>query len=332
MRGTQIRWGILGSSFISEVMANAIKASRTSDLVAIGSRSLTTAKQFAAKFSIPFFYDDYQTLLEDDRVDAVYIGLPNHLHKEWIIRCALAKKNILCEKPFVISTAEALEVLAIIEKANVFCMEALMYRCHPLTKKLCDVMQNKLLGELKIISATYTANISDKANPKAGGSIRNLGCYPVSLIRLLTNAEPIAVQATGRLNPKNQTDHQASAIFKFQNDAIAVVSTADDIAMNWQFDIYGTAGRLQMISNPWLPDHHNQFLIYRNDSKQPIEINVTAEKPLYTYQIDTVNANILNRNSMTHDSISLHDSLGNISVLENWHKQVHDVSNRLLHL
>lgn len=318
----RIRWGILGTSFISEVMAKAIKASTTSELAAIGSRSLSIAKTFADQFSIPTYYDDYQSLLQDPSIDAIYIGLPNHLHKEWIIRAALAGKHILCEKPLVISVNEAHEVISVIKQTSVFCMEALMYRCHPLTKKLQELIQSQMLGEIKLFNATYTANIADLANPVAGGSIRNLGCYPISLIRLLANSEPIEICAMGRLNHKNQTDHQASVMLRFENNAMAVVSTADDIDMFWAFDIYGTKGRLTCITNPWLPEQENTFLVYHQHNSAPEEIKVMAEKPLYTYQIDTVNAAIKNRNAGDQHGISLLDSLGNTIVVEEWLSQV----------
>lgn len=321
MLKTPIRWGILGTSYISEVMANAIQESQTSELLAIGSRSIETAKKFSRKFSIPKFYDDYQQLLNDKDIDAIYLGLPNHLHKDWIIRCAKAGKNILCEKPFVISIEEAHEVILAIEKSNIFCMEALMYRHHPFTKKLKDLIQSKIIGEIKLYNATYTANIADVANPTSGGSIRNLGCYPVSLVRLLANAEPIEITGIGRMSQKNNTDNQASIILKFEDNSLAVVSTADDIEMFWQFDIYGTKGHLKVISNPWLPNcENNKILIYLNNEETPMEINVRAEKSLYTYQIDAMNIQIRDRNSV--EEISLFDSLGNTVVLETWRQQV----------
>lgn len=319
----QIRWAILGTSYISEVMANAIQASTISQLVAIGSRSFTRGKMLSDKFSIPKIYDDYLKLLDDADIDAVYIGLPNHLHKEWIIRCAEAGKHILCEKPFVVNPVQAREVISVIEKSNVFCMEALMYRCHPFIKKLQEIIQSKMIGDVKLYQAVYTANITGKANPTAGGSIRNLGCYPISLIRLLESAEPIEIISLGRIDKKNNIDHQASAILKFSNDCVGTVSTADDIEMFWQFDVYGTAGSLKVISNPWLPDYDtNKMVVNRYDDKVSLEMKVTAEKPLYTYQIDTVSHNIINKNYTNHDGISWQDSLGNITVLDNWFKQV----------
>jgi predicted dehydrogenase len=246
------------------------------------------------------------------------------LHKDWIIHCAQSGKHILCEKPFVLTHAEAIEAISIVQKENVFCMEALMYRYHPFTKKLQELIQSQILGEIKLYHATYTANIAEEANPTAGGSIRNLGCYPVSLIRLLANAEPIDIQAIGRLNTINQNDNQASAILKFENNAMAVVSTADDIEMCWEFDVYGTKGNLKILTNPWLPDDSNKCLIYLNDQPNPNEISVTADKSLYTYQIDTMNQCIINKNYTAHDGLSLQDSLGNVAVLEKWQQQLKD--------
>lgn len=320
---TTINWGILGSSYISEVMAHAIQESTTGKLVAIGSRSLTTAQNFSNKFSIPKIYDDYQKLLDNNDIDAIYIGLPNHLHKEWIIRCAHAGKHILCEKPFVISVEEAQEVISVIEKSNVCCLEALMYRYHPFTKKLQEIIQSKIIGDVKLYNATYTAPIANIANPTAGGSIRNLGCYPISLVRLLAQAEPIEIYGTGRLNRANMTDSQASVLLKFDDESIAVVSTADDIKMAWQFDVYGTKGFLKVVTNPWLPNgDNNRIHIYLNHETAASKINVTAEKSLYTYQIDAINMQIMNNGTDNFNKISLLDSLGNTVVLEKWLQHV----------
>lgn len=320
---SRIRWGILGTSYISEVMAEAIQESSSSALIAIGSRSVSTGKAFGDKFSIPKYYSDYHVLLHDSEIDAVYIGLPNHLHKEWIINCALAKKHILCEKPFVLNAQEAEEAFAVVKKENVFCMEALMYRYHPLITKLNELIESDIIGDIKLFNATYIANIASIANPIAGGSIRNLGCYPISLIRLLANAEPKEITALGRMNHDVSNDHQASAILKFENNMMAVVSTADDMEMFWQFDVYGTNGFLKMMTNPWLPNRdQNKIMINCNDKKVPIEINITADKSLYTYQIDAMNQNILNNEPSYHDDVLWQQAIGNVTVLESWLQQV----------
>src|SRR5579885_31421 len=324
----QIKWGILGTSMISATMANAIQESAAGELYAVGSRSMTTATNFANQFGIPVCYDNFQKVLDDPEVNAVYIGLPNHLHKDWMIRCASAGKHILCEKPLVISTDEYAEAFAVVGNASVFCMEALMYRCHPLVARLCDIIRNKLIGDIKAFTAVYMADIAHLANPVAGGSIMNLGCYPVSLIRLLAGidqgksfAEPVMISATGRVNENNR-DNQASVLLKFDNDVVAAVTTADDMGMYHQFEIYGTKGRISMLTNPWLPsENDNRFIIYQSDNNLTTEINVTAEKTLYTYQIDSVNDSI-SVNSRDCNQISGQYSLGNATVLEEWLRQV----------
>ncbi|KTC92110.1 Gfo/Idh/MocA family protein [Legionella cincinnatiensis] len=317
-----IQWGIIGTSYISDVMARAIEESSSGQLEAIGSRSIVTAQSFAEKFAVSHYYDDYQAVLDNSEVDVVYIGLPNHLHHEWIIRAALAGKHILCEKPLVMNVHELQEVISITEESQVLCMEALMYRCHPLTQKIKEIIHNKSIGEVKLYNATYTANIAEIANPIAGGCIRNLGCYPISLIRFLSDAEPIEIKAMGRINPRSKNDNQASILLKFENNAMAVVSTADDIEMYWKFDVYGTEGHLTVVTNPWLPTQdNNQLLIYRHH-EPAMEIHVSAEASLYTYQIDLMNHMILNEDALNSKRISLLESYGTISVLETWLQQI----------
>lgn len=312
-----IRWGILGTSFISEVMARALRESPTSKLVAVGSRTHLTAQSFASTFKIPKIYSDYNALLDDKDIDAVYIGLPNHLHKEWIIRAARAGKHILCEKPLVLTAADVEQIIPIIEQADVVCMEALMYLYHPFTQRLKELVDKKTIGDIKLYTATYSANIAEIANPVAGGSIRNLGCYPLSLIRFLEGKEPMEISAMGRLNSR-QIDTQACIIIKFDNQCMATVSTADDMDMFWQFDIYGSKGNIKLQSNPWLPTKENSLYVYPDNEKKPVECSISAYHSLYTYQIEELNKQI-STNTIAHFNASaVHNSLGNALIIERW--------------
>lgn len=320
MSARLIKWGILGTSMISGVMAKAIQESSVSQLASVGSRSLSTAENFATEFSIPHFSTS-EDLLANPDIDVIYIGLPNHLHKEWIIRCAQAGKHILCEKPLVLDLQEARDIYTEIKKNNVFCMEALMYRCHPFIKKLQDLIQENVIGEIRSISASYMANIAALANTTKGGAILNLGCYPMSLIRLLANAEPIEMLSIGSIDRLRNNDNHASAVLKFPNQITATVTTADDIGMFSQFDVYGTKGHLKVVTNPWLPTcDHNQILIFENNKSQPTEINVKAEQSLYAYQIDAVSNGIINGSQSA--TVSWEESIGNIAALSAWRQQV----------
>lgn len=311
----QIKWGILGTSWISEVMAEAIKESAQSELVAIAGRTLQKATAFAHKHSVPIFYDDYEAILQHPLIDAVYIGLPNHLHKEWIIRCARAGKHILCEKPFVLDLQEAELAFAAVRQNNVFCMEGLMYRCHPFITQLQDLIESKIIGAIKCITAVYTADIADVANKTAGGAIRNLGCYPLSLTRLLTKQEPLSILAQSQKD--NERDALSTAIFNFANGIMATITTADNIKMWPQFTVLGSAGILDVLTNPWLPAKINKVKIKTATEERILEFH--ANQSLFSYQIDYVAGQIIKGICQPDAAgISWEHTLGNTTALEKW--------------
>jgi predicted dehydrogenase len=326
MPSKQINWGILGTSKISSTMAKAIQTSKTSQLIAIGSRAQESADTFAKEFSIPKAYGSFDALLNDSDIDAIYIGLPNHLHKEWILRCADAGKHILCDKPFVTSTAEATEVFEILKTKKVFFMEGLMYLCHPFIIKLRELFQQKIIGDVRFYNATYMADIVKLANPTIGGSILTLGCYPVSLILFLagidhgTTAKPVIMRSLGRMDENNHNDRQASTLLKFENESTAIITVADDMPMHAEFSVYGSLGKMEFFTNPWMPGNaDNKITITLHDQTAPLEIQVTAEKFLYTYEIDVANENIMHdRNSAIHGGISWEESLATMAVLHDW--------------
>jgi predicted dehydrogenase len=320
MSQRKLNWAILGTSYISGVLHEAIEASDTGTSYALLSRTAESGKEFAKKFPVKKIYHDYNALLQDPDIDAVYIALPNHLHKDYTLKAIAAGKHVLCEKPFVMTAAEANEVITALKNSNVVCMEALMYRHHPQTLKLKEFVESGVLGEIKYCNAVYAANIADIANRTAGGSIRNLGCYPVSLIRYLLDAEPDSILAAGRVNTAINTDNQAVAIMQFGGNILATVTSVDDMEMYWQFELHGTKGILKMISNPWLPEQTgNRFVVHTHDSG-PVEICIDADKPLYTYQIEVMAQKIYKKQSLS--DISLQDTYGNAVVLEVWLQQL----------
>jgi predicted dehydrogenase len=327
----KIKWGILGTGFISGVMAKAIQDSTYGELVAIASRSVEKANAFAAQYAVPKTYTDQLLMLQDPDIDVIYIALPNHLHKEWIINCAQAGKHILCEKPFTTTSEDAITAFDATKNANVFCMEALMYRCHPLIHKLTEIIQSKIIGDVKHITAAYMANIVAFANPTAGGSIYDIGCYPLSLIRVIAGAtqnkvfaEPIEMIGLGTMNAEKKNDINASVILKFADNVTATITCAVDIGFFSQLDIFGTQGHLKLLTNPWLPDKEdNQIALYKNSQPTPEIITVAAPKALYTHQIDVVNSQIMNSKvNIGFEVISPEETLGNVQVIEQWLQQI----------
>ncbi|MDW8364718.1 MAG: Gfo/Idh/MocA family oxidoreductase, partial [Abditibacteriales bacterium] len=190
----KLNWGILGTGRIAQTFAKAVINSNTGKLVAVGSRTQEAAERFGEEFQVPRRYGSYEELLRDDVVQAVYISLPNHLHAEWTIKCAQAGKHVLCEKPLTVNFAQAMTVIEAARYHGVFLMEAFMYRCHPQTARLVELIKEGVIGEVRLIQVSFAYNLGPKyenirlSNPCAGGGIMDVGCYTTSMARLIAGA------------------------------------------------------------------------------------------------------------------------------------------------
>lgn len=213
----QIRWGILSTARIAgKSMIPALHASRNGVLAAVASRDLGKAREFAAANHIPTAYGSYEDLLADPAIDAIYNPLPNSLHAEWALKAADAGKHVLCEKPFTVTSSEARQVVEHFHARNLLVMEALMYRYHPQTERVRRMVEDGAVGEVHMIDAAFTIMITDPNNIRfrksvGGGSLLDVGCYPVSMIRHLAgepnrwaafatyNADGVDLRAAGAL-------------------------------------------------------------------------------------------------------------------------------------
>ena len=152
----KVKWGILGVANIAAALIKAIQESDEGDVLAISSRNLEKAIKCALEIQIPKYYGSYQELLEDPEITAIYIPLPNHLHKEWSIQAAKHQKHILCEKPFVLSTKEAQEVFKTCKENRVRVMEAFMYRFDPKIERIKRIIQEKKIGTIKYLDFNFS--------------------------------------------------------------------------------------------------------------------------------------------------------------------------------
>ena len=154
--GEKIRWGVIGTGAIARCFAENIKSSRTGVLAAVGSRTSESASKFAGEYGAERAHGSYENLLADAKVDAVYISTPHPMHAEWTIKAVRAGKHVLCEKPFTLNQPEAMAALEAAEAAGVTVMEAFMWRCHPQTTKLVELIKQKVIGEVAVINATFS--------------------------------------------------------------------------------------------------------------------------------------------------------------------------------
>jgi len=328
-----LNWGILGTGTIARTFAKGIARSKTGRLVAIASRSAQKAQQFGDEFAIPNRHGSYDALLRDAQVQAVYIATPHPMHVEWVIKAAEAGKHILVEKPIGLNFAEAMAAVEAAQRADVFLMEAFMYRCHPQTAKLVELIKSSAIGTISVIHATFSFHWPREFDPQhrllsndlGGGGILDVGGYPISMVRLLAGAatgkdfqNPTEVKAVGHLESTG-VDGYAIAALKFPGDILAQCSAGAQSAQESVVRIYGSEGSI-VVPDPWtpVPDGGVVKIILNRREKPAEEITVEAA-PLYAIEADVVAANLPNRQA---PAMSWDDTLGNMRTLDQWRSQI----------
>ncbi|MFB6297709.1 MAG: Gfo/Idh/MocA family protein [Salinirussus sp.] len=242
-----MRFGIISTA---DIGVNAvIPAIRDSDheAAAIGSRSGERARQVADQFGIPRAYGDYESLLDDDGIDAVYNPLPNALHAEWTRAAADRGLDVLCEKPLTPDAAGARDLFDYCENRDVTLMEAFMYRFHPRTERAATIVGNQL-GDVRSVSATFKFPLEDPADVRldpdlAGGSLLDVGCYAVSAARLFLG-EPVRVRGSTTDTRDSGVDTEMAAILEYDDGAIARVASGFDTRPVERYRVDATDGWL----------------------------------------------------------------------------------------
>src|SRR5512133_3086128 len=195
-----IRFGIMGLARIAKnaIIPAILKSSNTS-LEAIASTDSSKIAECEKEFQCNTIHTSYEALLDNNNVDAVYIPLPNSLHKEWAIRAMEKGKHVLCEKPLGLNAKECEELIDTSKKHNKLCMEAFMYRYTDRIKKVTELINSKVIGDIVQIHSTFRFML-DKAGairliPElGGGSLYDVGCYPVNFLGMIMKDIPVSVK------------------------------------------------------------------------------------------------------------------------------------------
>jgi len=331
-----LNWGLLATGNIAKAFARGLAHSKTGKLRACGSRDKAKAEAFGAEFNVPCRYSSYEELLADKDIQAVYISTPHPMHAEWTIKAAEAGKHILCEKPIGLNHAEAMACVEAAVRNDVFLMEAYMYRCHPQTAKIVEIIKRGTIGQVRVIQASFSFRAGFDAesriwkNSLGGGGILDVGCYPVSFARLVAGVatgqdflDPIEVKGQGVLNQQTGVDEYAAAVLKFPNAVIAQVSTGIAVDQDNVARVYGTEGHLE-IPTPWVPAREGgavKIMLHRANAKGPEEIIVETSEYLYGLEADTV-ARYIDQRQAAAPAMSWDDTLGNMRVLDQWRAAV----------
>ena len=339
-----IRWGIIGPGSIARVFCNGLRFSQTGAAVAVASRDRQKAAQFADLFSIETVHASYDALLADSGVDAVYVATIHPAHLEWVEKAAAADKHILVEKPMGMN---AIQVEAMVEAArsnDVFLMEAFMYRCHPQMQKVAELIADGAIGTVRVVRSAFGYRAGFNPDSRAysrdlgGGGIMDVGCYPASAARFVAGAasekaflDPIEIKANGIIG-ESGVDYYTAATLRFENDVIGEISTGVACNLPGEIAVFGEEGILR-VPQPWLPSSpcrtaqhalpldttfpSSELVLERGGSVENIE--VVADRDLFTYEADVVAAHIDARQAPT---MNWDDSLGNMRLLDQWRAQI----------
>jgi len=308
-----LNWGLLSTARINRVLIPPLRVSPRNRLLAVASRDEHRARQYAKEWEIPRAYGSYQALLDDPEIDVVYISLPNSLHAEWTIRAAQAGKHVLCEKPLALTLDEVDAMIAAARQARVVVSEAFMYRHHPQTLEIQKMVREGLVGKVEFIRGHFGFLLKDSRDVRwdaelGGGSLWDLGCYPVSYTRSLLVMEPEEVFGYQVLG-ESGVDRTFTGQMRFADGILAQFdssfATPDRVGM----EVVGNHGSL-LIPDPFRP-YTNPKVIIQREGKE-VEIVEMPGADLYLGEIEDMADAILDGKPQR---VSLLDSRANLAVL-----------------
>lgn len=313
----KIKWGVLGLGYIGiDFVIPAMLRSSKSELIGVASRSIEKSESIAKQFNVSKAFGSYQELLDDTEIEAVYIPLPNHMHVEWATKALRAGKHVLVEKPIALTSEHA---LTLVEEAkqhpDLKIMEAFMYKHHPQWIKVKEMVQTGEIGVLKTIQSSFSFYDDDPSsivNTKkyGGGSLMDIGCYPISISRFLFDSEPKSVSATIEYDPEMEIDVLASGVLEFKQGSTTFFSSIR-VPENQEATIFGTKGIIKF-GVPFNPSHDEPAKIQL--IKDGVEKEITFDLcDQYTLEVDALSIAILEDKKVPTE---LDDAVRNMIVIE----------------
>lgn len=308
----KLRWGFICTAHINQKLIHPIQASTNHVLQAVSSRDLQKAQDYAAKNGFTTAYGSYEELLADPNVDVVYNSLPNHLHAEWTIKACQAGKHVLCEKPLALTLTEVDAITAAARKAGVVVQEAFMYRHHPQTLKIRELLDQQVIGKIHLARGIFTNLLTNPENIRmapemGGGSLWDLGVYPVSYLRTMLGLEPVSAFGI-QTNGASGVDMGFSGELAFPDGVMGQFQSAFNSNMYTSFEILGEKGSL-LIPTPFFPYEDCEFTLIRDGLHEKIRL---PGQHLYLGEIENMAACIFHGQ---HPLVTLEDSRANTAAI-----------------
>ena len=281
-----LRLGLLSTANINRAIIEGAAATDRVDVVAVASRDGARAQAYAHRHGIPGVHGSYETLLEDPEVDAVYVSLPNALHHEWTLRALAAGKHVICEKPYSRDPDDVQEAFDAAEAAGLVLTEAFMYRHHPQTRLVYELVAGGRIGRPRTIRSAFTFPLHDEANVRMqpeldGGALMDVGCYCVSASRLLAG-EPDRVQADGIA--ANGVDVALYGTLHFPGDVVAQFEASFLVPRRQELVVVGEEGTL-VVGAPFRVDWGGAVDLHRDGRVETVEV---PEADSYRLQLENL--------------------------------------------
>lgn len=307
-----LNWALLSTAHINRALIPPLRASKRNQLVAVGSRTQESADKYAREWKIARAYGSYKALLADPEIDVIYNSLPNHLHAEWTIKAVEAGKNVLCEKPLALNVGEVAAIQDAARNHGRVVAEAFMYRHHPQTLKVQELVRNGSLGDLRLIRGSYTYMLSRKGDVRldpamGGGSIWDVGCYPISYARSVVGGNPVEVFGWQVKGPTGIDDTFVGQI-RFEGDVYAQFDSSFVSPLHAFMEVVGSEGTLN-IPRPFKPGTDEKIYLTRGDKTETIKIK---GQELYLGEVEDMADAVLLGHA---PRISLEDSRANVGTI-----------------
>jgi D-xylose 1-dehydrogenase (NADP+, D-xylono-1,5-lactone-forming) len=318
----KVKWGILGNATIArKCVIPAIFNSTNGHIHALGSRNPQGAKPIVKTYNIPQVYPRYESVLEDQQVNAVYIPLPNHLHKQWAIRALKAGKHVLCEKPLACNAAEAKAMVAVASEKGLLLMEALMYRFHPRSKTIHQMVNRGDIGRPRLVRASFCFHMagdvfSKKENARlkmsGGGALLDVGCYGVSVARWMLGEEPEKVQAMAHYTTDGVDVHSAGML-SFQSGGLAIIEASFVSSLQQTYTIVGEEGSIELPHDAFIPWEKDATYTFRGKDDEIGRREIIPGADEYQLMVEHFADSIINGKPLL---IQGDESIKNMRVLD----------------
>jgi predicted dehydrogenase len=311
-----LRIGVLGAARIAP--SALIKPARRVDeveVVAIAARDRAKAEKYAQKHSIPKVHGSYDDLVADADIDAIYNPLPNGLHGRWTIAALEAGKHVLCEKPFTANADEARAVAVVAERSGKVCMEAFHYRYHPLANRLIEIVESGELGTIERVETSMCIPLLPPGDIRwnlklAGGTMMDVGCYAIHMVRTFSGEEPSVVEARGKERSPG-VDRRMTASFSLPSGAAAKidVSMLSTRLLAVGAKVTGSEGEVRVV-NATAPQYFHRFSVTTKASKRHEKF---TKDPTYLFQLRAFAGAVLRDEPFPTTTA---DSIANMTVID----------------